>query len=236
MHRFSSSQLQTAGFTLVEMIVSLALFTVVVTISVGSLLVLITANSQLQDEQNILANLSFSLDSMTREIRTGTNFFCGSAGGRNANVSSGSNGIGLQRMFRDGFVLALTNSAGTPVYLDCPDGSTNNFHGLSFKEGGDSITADATNNRIAYFFNFDTSENRGTIYRRVSGEDAEPIVSEGVNILYADFTMTGSAPHLSTSDDYQPSVTIYIEAQAAGQPDAKIHRLQTTVSQRSLDL
>src|SRR6056297_849303 len=66
----------TAGFTLIEMIVSLALFSVVVTISVGALLVLIASNRQLQDEQAVLTNLSFALDSMTREIRTGSAYVC----------------------------------------------------------------------------------------------------------------------------------------------------------------
>ena len=64
----------TGGFTLIEMIVSLTLFSAVITIAVGAFLVLLAANKQLQEEQAVLTNLSFALDSMTREIITGTGY------------------------------------------------------------------------------------------------------------------------------------------------------------------
>ncbi len=64
------------GFTLVELLVSVALFTVVMTMSVGCLLVLIDANARAQNMQQVMTNISFALDSMTREIRTGRSFYC----------------------------------------------------------------------------------------------------------------------------------------------------------------
>ena len=69
------SQNQNLGFTLVEMIVS-RYFSIVVTTAVGAMLVLISTNQQLQSEQNVMTNLSFALDTMTREIRTGYNYYC----------------------------------------------------------------------------------------------------------------------------------------------------------------
>ena len=66
----------TVGFTLVELLVSLTLFTAVITIAVGSLLVLIDANAKAQNMQEVMTNLTFALDSMTREIRTGSGYFC----------------------------------------------------------------------------------------------------------------------------------------------------------------
>jgi len=64
------------GFSLIEVLVSLSIFTVVVTISVGSLMVLITANSRAQNMQSLMTNISYSLDSMTRELRTGADYYC----------------------------------------------------------------------------------------------------------------------------------------------------------------
>jgi prepilin-type N-terminal cleavage/methylation domain-containing protein len=64
------------GFTLVELLVSLSLFTVVVTMSMGTLLVLIDANAKAQNMQEVMTNLTFALDSMTREIRTGRAYYC----------------------------------------------------------------------------------------------------------------------------------------------------------------
>jgi len=67
------------GFTLVEVLVSMSLFTIVVTMSMGTLLVLIDANAKQQNIQTAMTNLSFALDSMTREIRTGYSYQCGGA-------------------------------------------------------------------------------------------------------------------------------------------------------------
>lgn len=64
------------GFSLIEVLVSLSIFTVVVTISVGSLMVLITANSRAQNMQSLMTNMSYTLDSMTREMRTGADYYC----------------------------------------------------------------------------------------------------------------------------------------------------------------
>ncbi len=65
------------GFSLIEVLVSLSIFTVVVTISVSTLYTLIEANARSRNAQSIATNLSFTLDSMVREIRTGSDYHCG---------------------------------------------------------------------------------------------------------------------------------------------------------------
>lgn len=42
-------------------------------------MVLIDANSRAQNTQSVMVNVSYALDSMTREIRTGSDFFCGAS-------------------------------------------------------------------------------------------------------------------------------------------------------------
>lgn len=64
------------GFTLVEMMVSLALFTIVSTVTVGALLSLIGGNQRLVKQQTLASSAIFSLDNMTREIRTGNYYNC----------------------------------------------------------------------------------------------------------------------------------------------------------------
>lgn len=66
------------GFSLIEVLVSMALFIVVLTIGVGALLVLISANSKAQNMQAAVSNIQFALDSMAREIRTGNGYYCSS--------------------------------------------------------------------------------------------------------------------------------------------------------------
>lgn len=66
------------GFTLVEMVVSVALFAVVMTICVDVLLSLVAANRKAQALQSVMNNLNIALDGMVRNIREGTDFHCGS--------------------------------------------------------------------------------------------------------------------------------------------------------------
>lgn len=75
------------GFTLIEMLVSIALFAVVVTTSMGTLLVLIDANAKSQSIQISINNLSFALDAMTRQIRTGYDYRCGAT---QASITTGT--------------------------------------------------------------------------------------------------------------------------------------------------
>lgn len=65
-----------AGFTLLEMMVSVSIFTIVMTISTGAIL---TLNDSLQKAKTMRAaveNVSFVLEGMAKKIRTGTSFVC----------------------------------------------------------------------------------------------------------------------------------------------------------------
>ena len=64
------------GFTLIEIIVSLAVFIVVAVIAVGAFLKILDANKQSQALQTAMNNANFSLDSMARDLRVGEDFNC----------------------------------------------------------------------------------------------------------------------------------------------------------------
>lgn len=185
MKTFNKTQ---SGFTLIEMIVALGLFSVVITISVGALLSLIASNEQLQKEQSVMVNLSFALDSMTREIRTGTKYFCDSQ-----NSLSG----GPKKTFKPNEPL------DSNVFNDCHEGNktSQKFHGISFVESGQSITG-APDKRIVYYFDKDAK----TIMRRVSGGTAQSIVSSGIAIEEAEFFVTGSRPLNDTGGGSLPKM------------------------------
>ncbi len=70
-----------AGFTLVEMIVAIALFAIVMLVSVGALLSLSAANKKAQALQSVMNNLNISLDSLVRNLRMGKDYHCGTSGG-----------------------------------------------------------------------------------------------------------------------------------------------------------
>lgn len=63
-----------SGFTLIEIIVSVALFTIVMTISVGALFMIITANREAKAIKLVVNNLNIAMEGMTRDLRVGYNY------------------------------------------------------------------------------------------------------------------------------------------------------------------
>jgi prepilin-type N-terminal cleavage/methylation domain-containing protein len=221
---FSKKQ---SGFTLIEMIVSLGVFSIVVTTAVGAMLMLIANNQRLQAEQSVMTNLAFAIDTMTREIRTGYSYYCAERPGYGGSPSPSA-------IFESG---GSNHENLGDTTANCPGGRTggspNTLQGVSFIEGGDSITGSAS--RILYFFD----RGAGDIMRKVGNNPPQSIVSSGLHVVDAEFTVTGSETLSALgSDTEQPTVTIFI--QAAESPfdptSSKIYTLQTTVTQRSLDI
>lgn len=59
-----------SGFTLVEMLVSIALFSIVLTVAIGSIFTIIDSSRKSQTLTLVMNNLNFSLEVMTRDIKT----------------------------------------------------------------------------------------------------------------------------------------------------------------------
>lgn len=68
------------GFTLVEMIVSIALFSFVMLATTTVLLSVVDANHKAQGLKTAMNNLSLTLESMARNLRTGSDYQCGGVG------------------------------------------------------------------------------------------------------------------------------------------------------------
>ena len=64
------------AFSLVEILVVLGLFSGITTLALGALFNAQTINGHLQETQSILDNVNLSLQTITREIRYGTEFYC----------------------------------------------------------------------------------------------------------------------------------------------------------------
>jgi len=58
------------GFTLIEMLLSIALFSIVLTISMGAIFTIIDSNRKTQTLTLTMNNLSFAIESMTRDLKT----------------------------------------------------------------------------------------------------------------------------------------------------------------------
>jgi prepilin-type N-terminal cleavage/methylation domain-containing protein len=75
------SRIRTRGFTLVELIVSVGLLSIVIVIAMSAYLSLIALDRKARATNDLMTNLSFAVEVMSRTIRTGSQYNCGSTGG-----------------------------------------------------------------------------------------------------------------------------------------------------------
>ncbi|HWH07410.1 MAG TPA: prepilin-type N-terminal cleavage/methylation domain-containing protein [Candidatus Paceibacterota bacterium] len=71
------------GYTLLEMMVSIGLFSLVMLLTTAAFLKLISLDRIARGTNDVVNNLSFAIDTMERSIRTGRNYQCGGPGGSN---------------------------------------------------------------------------------------------------------------------------------------------------------
>jgi len=83
------------GFTLLEMLIALTIFTIAVFIAVSTLFSITNVQKKIIAKQSAEDNLRFAFESMTKEIRTGKIFHCGTSGTltspQNCSFPSGGN-------------------------------------------------------------------------------------------------------------------------------------------------
>lgn len=206
------SSVRHGGFSLIEVLVSLSIFTVVVTIAVSTLYTLIEANSRTRNSQSIATNLSFTLDSLSREIRTGTDYYC-----------------------------VADNNDPMPVdpddtsTRDCVNGGA----AFSFNEGGRSLTGSTPNDsrRIAYRLHEGRLQRRLGNGDGIPGtndlSDWSDLTAEDITIERLRFYVEGS----TRSDDESPVVTIFLSGLVGDEiVNESTFSIQTTIPQRLLDI
>lgn len=64
------------GFTLIELLVTMAIFITVITIATGALFSAQAVNVRLEQTQVILDEVNMAIETMVRDIRYGTTFYC----------------------------------------------------------------------------------------------------------------------------------------------------------------
>jgi|GEM_PF-559717 len=69
-----------SGFTLIEVMVSVAIFSIIVTIGIGSLLSVNTAHKKALANKTALDSVNFVMESIAKSIRTGDYYTCGDLG------------------------------------------------------------------------------------------------------------------------------------------------------------
>jgi prepilin-type N-terminal cleavage/methylation domain-containing protein len=68
------------GFTLIELMTAVSIFTIVMVISMGSILGVFDADRKSRTLKTIMNNLNLAIESMSKEMRYGKNYHCGASG------------------------------------------------------------------------------------------------------------------------------------------------------------
>ena len=72
----NKNQNRQRGFSLIEAIVTMSIFTLIVVSALGSLLAIINANRKAQALKLAINNLNFSIEKMSRDTRAGSEYHC----------------------------------------------------------------------------------------------------------------------------------------------------------------
>jgi prepilin-type N-terminal cleavage/methylation domain-containing protein len=80
------------AFTLIEMMVSVSIFSIVMLISTGAIFSIVEANKKAHSVKSVMTNLNFALESMSRDMRIGSGYSCGPVAGGGQDCSEDGGG------------------------------------------------------------------------------------------------------------------------------------------------
>jgi prepilin-type N-terminal cleavage/methylation domain-containing protein len=195
------------GFTLIEMLVSVAIFSTVMTMALGALLALSVADRKAETLKSGIDNLTFALDSMSRSIRTGQNYHCGAGGVATTPQDCYASGIGNT-------YLTFLASNGVQTYYQ-----------LDNAQDGTSLCGQT----LLPYGCIERKLGAGGAWIPITSPDLV-ILSTGYL-----FKVVGSLPS-STGDTVQPKVVITVSATVpvSATQNTAVH-MQTAVTQRIYD-
>lgn len=110
------------GFTLIEIMTAVSVFAVVMVISMGAILGVFDANRKSDSLKTVMDNLNFAVDSMSREMRFGKNYHCGT-GTLTTPQNCSSGGTLVSFLSSDGQQIAYRLN-GTQIEKSVDGGST----------------------------------------------------------------------------------------------------------------
>ena len=198
------------GFTLVEMIVSLGLFTVLVLSATGALLSMMDANRKATAVRSSMDGVNFALDDMSRNIRTGWNYTCISAEDTNISLFTPSTALAAGGTTPCASGIKVETSVGTmEYYFNPPSGATFGVIDKGFRDNA----------------------SPGSPYAAIPLTPADVNVTKAVFYVMGNGCVSSLATPCSPTD--QPRVFIYITGTSGGKQQLKsTFQLQTLAASR----
>lgn len=206
--KFFLRKTKNTGYTIIETMIAISIFLIVIMIGMGALLNTSLLHSKSQDMRSIMDNLSFVMDDMSRNLRTGYDYRCS-----NDTVSSfTSSNINIPLSCPNGNIIAFESASGDPL-----DNSNQWVYAIDNGKVQRSVGSGAAGTFIVLTPEEVVIKPYPYSYFKVTG--AEP--------------PTGTSP-----DTQQPLVTIRLVGNIVNKKDniSTPFSLQTSVSQRLLDI
>ena len=89
------------GFTLIELMTAVSIFTIVMAISLGSIVGIFHANRKARTMKTAMSNLNLAMESMAKEMRFGRVYHCGSSGQESSPQNCSGGGTFMSFMGND---------------------------------------------------------------------------------------------------------------------------------------
>lgn len=206
------------GFTIIETMISISLFLIVIMSGMNALLNANVIHQKSQDMRSILDNLSFILEDMSKNLRTGYDYHCFVAG--DTIPTSPTSLISQPKSCTSGGAVAFESAIGD-----------------STDEDGDPVD---DNDQWVYYLT--TVNGKGTIWKSTQGPYNYPTNFVQLNPDEVDLNLSTSgfsvlgAEH-PTGNSQQPLVTIRLSGTITYKNNIITpFSMQTSVSQRLIDV
>jgi len=195
------------GYTIIETMISVSLFLIIVMVGMNTLLNANLLHQKSQDMRSILDNLSFIMEDMSKNLRTGSDYYC---------ITGTDN-------------LAAVNTAK----------SGQSCWGIAFEPSGGNVGSNPSDQWV-YYIGTNGIDSNIRIFKSVQG----PYMQSSFIQLTSDevvldpvsgFSVLG-AESPATGDQQQPFVTIRLVGTITSKGVVTPFSLQTSVSQRNIDI
>lgn len=192
------------GYTIIETMIAVALFIIIVMSGMGALLNANLLHQKSRDMRSIIDNLSFVMDDMSRNLRTGYNYRC---------YDSTKNHVS-------------TDFNVPPVSVSCTQGWAVAF---------ETAIGDPNNNQDQWVYSV---SNDGKIFKSTDGTmnvvqmTPDEVVIDNISSVF--YILGAESP--SDGDNQQPLITIRLVGHINYKNIVSPFSIQTSVSQRAIDI
>jgi type II secretory pathway pseudopilin PulG len=200
------------GFTVVELVVSIGVFSLVFVAAAGAFLSVLGAYQKVTAMRVNIDNLTSALESLVRSAKTGYDYHCDMLPGAFSTPRNCLAGGGIYFAFKNEDMPRSSGAADTPFvykFISCP-------------------------NPDPYCGRIQKSEDNGASYYPVTVAPPE------LDISYARFYVVGTDPFRPSDlipDVLQPQVTFIITGTVGVKKGIRVPiSIQTTITQRKLDI